>query len=329
MTCEQRGSKLPGGDTLSAYIRFAGGGTSYISASLAMPFVSRFAIYGTNGWVEVRDKAHVEAPEGWVVIKGNKGARIATEEIGPAEPVLDNLEAFARAVEGRRRLPDHRRAAYPQYFAARIDRPKRVVRARRSCSIGEKTMKALIFQEPNRPVVTDIAEPKLDQTEVLVRMRQVGNLSFRLRVALRPLHYPDQLSRNPRPRMDRRSGRGRQGRQGLQGRRPGRWRMRGETARSYPPLRFLDGWRVPRIFQGSPGMDPQAAGIHDRRDRLDDRAFHLRLLRHSQCRRNGCEPDGRRLGRRNDRTRVGRCRDRNARQSHRDRPDRRAPQRRR
>ena len=104
-TCEQRGSKLPGGDTLSAYVRFAGGGTSYISASLAMPFVSRFAVYGTHGWVEVRDKAHVEAPEGWVVIKGSKGARITTEEIGPAEPVLDNLEAFARAVEGKATYP--------------------------------------------------------------------------------------------------------------------------------------------------------------------------------------------------------------------------------
>ena len=105
VTCEQRGSKLPGGDTLSAYIRFHGGGTSYISASLAMPFISRFAIYGTQGWVEVRDKAHVEAPEGWVVIKGLKGQRIATEEIGPAEPVLDNLEAFARAVQGKGAYP--------------------------------------------------------------------------------------------------------------------------------------------------------------------------------------------------------------------------------
>ena len=105
VTCEQRGSKLQGGDTLSAYIRFAGGGTSYISASFAMPFVSRFAVYGTHGWVEIRDKAHVEAPEGWVVIKGSKGSRIATEEIGPAEPVLDNLEAFARAVEGKSAYP--------------------------------------------------------------------------------------------------------------------------------------------------------------------------------------------------------------------------------
>ena len=35
-------------------------------------------------------------------------------------------------------------------------------------------MKALIFQEPNQPVVKDISEPKLEATDVLVRMRQVG-----------------------------------------------------------------------------------------------------------------------------------------------------------
>ena len=46
----------------------------YFRKVSAMPFVSRFAVYGTHGWVEVRDKAHVEAPEGWVVIKGSKGA---------------------------------------------------------------------------------------------------------------------------------------------------------------------------------------------------------------------------------------------------------------
>jgi len=105
VTCERRASNLSGGDTLSAYVRFKGGGTSYVSASLATPFVSRFAVYGTHGWVEVRDKAHVEAPEGWIVIRGTKGERIATEEIGPAEAVIDNLEAFANAVRGKATYP--------------------------------------------------------------------------------------------------------------------------------------------------------------------------------------------------------------------------------
>ena len=100
VTCEQRGSKLPGGDTLSAYVRFAAAARPIFPRVLRCLSSRASRSIGTKGWVEVRDKAHVEAPEGWVVIKGNKGARITTEEIGPAEPVLDNLEAFARAVEG-------------------------------------------------------------------------------------------------------------------------------------------------------------------------------------------------------------------------------------
>jgi predicted dehydrogenase len=105
VTCEQRASKLRSGDTLSAYVRFAGGGTAYISASLAMPFVSRFAVYGTQGWVDIRDKAHVEAPAGWVVTRAKRDGPITVAEVGPAKPVLANLDAFARAVQGE--------AAYP------------------------------------------------------------------------------------------------------------------------------------------------------------------------------------------------------------------------
>jgi len=105
VTCEQRASSLKSGDTLSAYARFAGGGTAYISASLAMPFVSRFAVYGSEGWVDIRDKAHVEAPAGWVVTRGRRNSPITVEEVGPAEPVLANLDAFARAVAGEAPYP--------------------------------------------------------------------------------------------------------------------------------------------------------------------------------------------------------------------------------
>ena len=100
VSCEQLASDLPSGDTMSAFIRFKGGGTAYISATLATPFFSRFAVFGTLGWIDVRDRAHVEAPDGWVVTKGMKGAAIIVEEVGPAEPVVANFEAFARAVRG-------------------------------------------------------------------------------------------------------------------------------------------------------------------------------------------------------------------------------------
>jgi predicted dehydrogenase len=100
VTCEKLASDLPSGDTMSAYIRFVGGGTAYVSATLATPFISRFAVYGTKGWVEIRDRAHVEAPEGWVVIKGDVSGPIVTTEVGPSEAVVANLEAFGRAVAG-------------------------------------------------------------------------------------------------------------------------------------------------------------------------------------------------------------------------------------
>ncbi|MCB8877158.1 Gfo/Idh/MocA family protein [Acidisoma silvae] len=105
VTCEQRASDLPSGDTMSAYVRFAGGGTAYISATLATPFFSRFAVFGTEGWIDVRDRAHVEAPDGWVVTTGMKDQPITVADVGPAEPVVANFEAFARAVRGEEAYP--------------------------------------------------------------------------------------------------------------------------------------------------------------------------------------------------------------------------------
>jgi predicted dehydrogenase len=101
--CEQLSSDLPQGDTVAAYVKFRGGGTSYVSASLANPFVSRFAVFGSKGWVDIRDKAHVEAPDGWVVTSAKVGGPITTAEVPAAEPVKDNLVSFARAVRGTER----------------------------------------------------------------------------------------------------------------------------------------------------------------------------------------------------------------------------------
>jgi predicted dehydrogenase len=103
--CEQLSSDLPQGDTVAAYVKFRGGGTSYVSASLANPFMSRFTVYGAKGWVDIRDKAHVEAPDGWIVTSAMAGGPISTVEIPPAEPVKDNLVSFARAVRGAESYP--------------------------------------------------------------------------------------------------------------------------------------------------------------------------------------------------------------------------------
>jgi predicted dehydrogenase len=94
------GSDLANGDTLGALIGFRSGANALISAILATPFDGRFAVYGSEGWAEVRDKAHPEAPEGWTLTV----ARQVTE-YAPASGVRANLEAFADAADGR--------AAYP------------------------------------------------------------------------------------------------------------------------------------------------------------------------------------------------------------------------
>ncbi len=105
VSCERLSSEIPQGDTMSVHIRFRDGGTAYISASLAMPFVSRFAVFGSRGWIDIRDKAHVEAPAGWVVTSATAAGPIIVTEVPPAEPVKDNLVAFARAVRGEAPYP--------------------------------------------------------------------------------------------------------------------------------------------------------------------------------------------------------------------------------
>jgi predicted dehydrogenase len=105
VACENLASEFPQGDTMSAHIRFENGGSAYVSATLVTPFISRFAVFGTKGWIEVRDKAHVEAPAGWVVTSAWTGTPIEVKEVAPAEPVRDNLVAFANSVRGRREYP--------------------------------------------------------------------------------------------------------------------------------------------------------------------------------------------------------------------------------
>ncbi|MES2183692.1 MAG: Gfo/Idh/MocA family oxidoreductase [Pseudomonadota bacterium] len=100
---KQLGSPLTNGDTLAAMVTFKRGGHALISAILATPFAGRFAIYGSQGWVEVVDRVHPEASEGWVVnvcIRGENGGRPVRSEWPAASGVLANLEAFATAATG-------------------------------------------------------------------------------------------------------------------------------------------------------------------------------------------------------------------------------------
>jgi predicted dehydrogenase len=99
------GSQLVNGDTLGILISFKSGGNSLISAILATPFDGRFAVYGSKGWAEVRDKAHPESPQGWTLTTHIRGKDKQTREFPAAKAVLANLEAFADAATGRAPYP--------------------------------------------------------------------------------------------------------------------------------------------------------------------------------------------------------------------------------
>ena len=124
---KQLGSSLTNGDTLAALITFQGGGHALISAILATPFAGRFAVYGSQGWVEVRDKTHPEAPEGWTLTTCLRGQAMTVTDIAPAPAVLHNLEAFADAAFGRAPYPVPR-----EQMIANVSALEAVVRSART-----------------------------------------------------------------------------------------------------------------------------------------------------------------------------------------------------
>lgn len=101
----QLASPLTNGDTLAALVRFRRGGHALISAILATPFVGRFAVFGSHGWAEVRDRNHPEAPQGWTLTTCRRGGSAVTVDYPAAPAVRANLEAFADAAQGRAPYP--------------------------------------------------------------------------------------------------------------------------------------------------------------------------------------------------------------------------------
>jgi predicted dehydrogenase len=100
-----RGSNFANGDTLSVTLGFENGATAMITAILATPFAGRLALYGSQGWIEVRDRTHPERPTGWDVTTVRRGAAPETSFWPPHPAVRDNLEAFASAIGGRAPYP--------------------------------------------------------------------------------------------------------------------------------------------------------------------------------------------------------------------------------
>jgi predicted dehydrogenase len=99
------GSDFENGDTLAVMMAFANGANAMISAVLATSFEGRFAVYGSKGWVEIRDRTHPESPSGWDIKTALRGQPVQTRFAPPAPAVRDNLQAFAMAVRGLQPYP--------------------------------------------------------------------------------------------------------------------------------------------------------------------------------------------------------------------------------
>jgi len=94
------GADFENGDTLGIMMAFPNGANALVSAILATPFEGRVAVYGSRGWVEIRDRTHPENPTGWDVKVALRGEPVITRFAEPAPAVRTNLEAFAQAVLG-------------------------------------------------------------------------------------------------------------------------------------------------------------------------------------------------------------------------------------
>ena len=93
------------GDTLAISLSFEGGQTALITAILTTPFVGRVALYGSTGWVEIRDRSHPEKSSGWDVISVKRGEEPETHFVAPEPTVRWNIERFAESIEGIREYP--------------------------------------------------------------------------------------------------------------------------------------------------------------------------------------------------------------------------------
>ncbi len=103
--CEQLASPIATGDTTTAMARYKSGAIVVVTAILATPFISRFAIFGSKGWVEIRDKAHVESPQGWIVTKCFEEGKLDIKDVPVFNAARSNLDAFAMAVAGKAPYP--------------------------------------------------------------------------------------------------------------------------------------------------------------------------------------------------------------------------------
>ncbi len=89
-----------GVDHVSIWLEFASGATGAVTCLATTPFQGRLAVFGTNGWVEVKENANVDQRQpSDLTYCDASGARTA-RRYDAIDTVRLNLEAWAKAVAG-------------------------------------------------------------------------------------------------------------------------------------------------------------------------------------------------------------------------------------
>jgi predicted dehydrogenase len=92
---------VAGLDHVSAQIDFACGATAAITCLSSTPFHGRLAVYGTGGWIEVRENGNVDKGQPTDVVMADAQGRRTTVSYAAINTVLANLESWGQAAQGR------------------------------------------------------------------------------------------------------------------------------------------------------------------------------------------------------------------------------------
>lgn len=92
---------MVGDDHVSVRIEFESGVTAGFTCLSSTPYHGRLTAFGANGWIEVKENANVDKGQPSDVTIADAAGERKTHSYAPANTVLANLEAWARAATGR------------------------------------------------------------------------------------------------------------------------------------------------------------------------------------------------------------------------------------
>jgi predicted dehydrogenase len=90
-----------GVDHVSAQIDFVSGATAALTCLSSTPFHGRIGVYGTRGWIEVRENGNVDKGQPTDVVIADAEGKRTTRSYAATNTVLANFESWAQAALGR------------------------------------------------------------------------------------------------------------------------------------------------------------------------------------------------------------------------------------